>query len=158
MNNLQKEINKYIIKALELTRDEIVNVIALKVLEYYSEDVFSPPDKATPDYYVRTHQMANELKKSDVTPYKSGFEFWCGWDDEYLNFRYDGGFVAKGRSKKYDAITGEQVLKAFDSGTHGYTVKGQHRYWQESLSELGGEKGILELFKKNCIKVGLPIK
>ena len=61
-------------------------------------------------------------------------------------------------SKKYDAITGEQVLKAFDSGTHGYTVKGQHRYWQESLSELGGEKGILELFKKNCIKVGLPIK
>ena len=41
--------------------------------------------------------------------------------------------------------------------SHGGLVPGEHDYWDEALSELGGEEGIIELFKQNCIKVGIPI-
>ena len=156
MKDLENIVNKYIIKALELTRDEIAHVIAKKVLEYYSEDVFSPPDTATPDTYVRTGKMANNFQKSDIITVNNGFEFWCGWDDDYLTFRYPKGFNGKG--KIYNGITGKEVLDAFNSATHGYTVQGKHNYWYESITELGGDTGITDLFRQNCKKVGLPIR
>ena len=83
------------------------------------------------------------------------FECRIGWDSEYLQFRYPRGF---GKSK-YNGITGLQVLKAFNSGTHGYTVEGEHNYWDEALQEIDSKYGGIEnLFKTNCKKVGLPIK
>ena len=38
MKELEKVVNKYIIKALELTRDEIFEVVSRKVSDYYNED------------------------------------------------------------------------------------------------------------------------
>ena len=93
------------------------------------------------------------LSATHITQNGNLFEFRVGWDEEYLTFRYPKGF---GKSK-YNGITGLQVLQAFDSGTHGYTVSGSHNYFQEALDELGGESGIINRFKTNCKRVGLNI-
>ena len=153
MKDLEKVVNKYIIKALELTRDEIFEVVSRKVSDYYNEEVFEHEPRDIPDFYQRTGNLMESLSATHITSNGNGYEFRVGWDSEYLQFRYTKGF---GKSK-YNGITGLQVLQAFDSGTHGYTVQGSHNYFQEALDELGNEKGIIELFKKNCKRVGLNI-
>ena len=153
MKELEKVVNKYIIKALELTRDEIFEVVSRKVSDYYNEEVFEHEPRDIPDFYQRTGNLMESLSATHITSNGNGYEFRVGWDSEYLQFRYSKGF---GKSK-YNGITGLQVLQAFDSGTHGYTVQGDHNYWTEALDELGNEQGIIELFKKNCKRVGLNI-
>ena len=153
MKDLEKVVNKYIIKALELTRDEIFEVVSRKVSDYYNEEVFEHEPRDIPDFYQRTGNLMESLSATHITSNGNRYEFRVGWDSEYLQFRYPRGF----RKSKYNGITGLQVLQAFDSGTHGYTVQGEHNYWTEALNELGNEKGIIELFKKNCKRVGLNI-
>ena len=153
MKDLEKVVNKYIIKALELTRDEIFEVVSRKVSDYYNEEVFEHEPRDIPDFYQRTGNFMESLSATNITSNGNGYEFRVGWDSEYLQFHYPKGF---GKSK-YNGITGLQVLQAFDSGTHGYTVQGNHNYWTEALDELGNEQGIIELFKKNCKRVGLNI-
>ena len=97
------------------------------------------------------------LTASHITKSGNSMEFRVGWDDEYLTFRYPRWFTHKTYGDAYNGITGLQVLQAFNSGTHGYTVIGEHNYWDEALAELGGEQGIINIFKANCKKVGLPI-
>ena len=158
MKELEKVVNKYIIKALELTRDTIFEIVSQKVLDYYSEDVFASPPTNEPDFYQRGTKEMNlmeSLAATRVDQHGNMFECRIGWDSEYLQFRYPRGF---GKSK-YNGITGLQVLKAFNSGTHGYTVEGEHNYWDEALQEIDSKYGGIEnLFKTNCKKVGLPIK
>ena len=153
MKDLEKVVNKYIIKALELTRDEIFEVVSRKVSDYYNEEVFEHEPRDTPDFYQRTGNLMESLSATHITSNGNGYEFRVGWDSEYLQFHYPKGF---GKSK-YNGITGLQVLQAFDSGTHGYTVSGSHNYFQEALDELGGESGIINRFKTNCKRVGLNI-
>ena len=154
MKDLEKVVNKYIIKALELTRDEIFEVVSRKVSDYYNEEVFEHEPRDIPDFYQRTGNLMELLSATHITSNGNGYEFRVGWDSEYLQFRYPKGF---GKSK-YNGITGLQVLQAFDSGTHGYTVQGSHNYWTEVFEELNSKYGsIVNLFKENCKKVGLPI-
>ena len=154
MKDLEKVVNKYIIKALELTRDEIFEVVSRKVSDYYNEEVFEHEPRDIPDFYQRTGNLMELLSATNITSNGNGYEFRVGWDSEYLQFRYPKGF---GKSK-YNGITGLQVLQAFDSGTHGYTVQGNHNYWTEVFEELNSKYGsIVNLFKENCKKVGLPI-
>ena len=153
MKDLEKVVNKYIIKALELTRDEIFEVVSRKVSDYYNEEVFEHEPRDIPDFYQRTGNLMESLSATHITSNGNGYEFRVGWDDDYLTFHYPKGF-GKG---KYNGITGLQVLQAFDSGTHGYTVSGSHNYFQEALDELGGESGIINRFKTNCKRVGLNI-
>lgn len=153
MKDLEKVVNKYIIKALELTRNEIFEVVSRKVFDYYNEEVFEHDPRDIPDFYQRTGNLMESLSATHITSNGNGYEFRVGWDDDYLTFRYPKGF---GKSK-YNGITGLQVLQAFDSGTHGYTVSGPHNYFQEALDELGGESGIINRFKTNCKRVGLNI-
>ena len=153
MKDLEKVVNKYIIKALELTRDEIFEVVSRKVSDYYNEEVFEHEPRDIPDFYQRTGNLMESLSATNITSNGNGYEFRVGWDSEYLQFRYPKGF---GKSK-YNGITGLQVLQAFDSGTHGYTVSGSHNYFQDALDELGGESGIINRFKTNCKRVGLNI-
>ena len=153
MKDLEKIVNKYIIKALELTRDEIFEVVSRKVSDYYNEEVFEHEPRDIPDFYQRTGNLMESLSATHITSNGNGYEFRVGWDDDYLTFRYPKGF---GKSK-YNGITGLQVLQAFDSSTHGYTVSGSHNYFQEALDELGGESGIINRFKTNCKRVGLNI-
>ena len=154
MKDLEKVVNKYIIKALELTRDEIFEVVSRKVSDYYNEEVFEHEPRDIPDFYQRTGNLMESLSATNITSNGNGYEFRVGWDSEYLQFNYPKGF---GKSK-YNGITGLQVLQAFDSGTHGYTVQGNHNYWTEVFEELNSKYGsIVNLFKENCKKVGLPI-
>ena len=153
MKDLEKVVNKYIIKALELTRDEIFEVVSRKVSDYYNEEVFEHEPRDIPDFYQRTGNLMESRSATHITSNGNGYELRVGWDSEYLQFHYPKGF---GKSK-YNGITGLQVLQAFDSGTHGYTVQGNHNYWTEVLDELGNEQGIIELFKKNCKPVRLNI-
>lgn len=153
MKDLENVVNKYIVKALELTRDEIFEVVSRKVSDYYNENVFIYDPTDEPDFYQRTGKLMESLSASHITKNENGYEFRVGWDDDYLTFRYPKGF---GKSR-YNGITGLQVLQAFDTSTHGYTVQGSHNYWTEALDELGNEFGLIERFKKNCKRVGLPI-
>lgn len=154
MKDLENIVNKYIVKALELTRDEIFQIISQKVSDYYNEDVFREPPTNTPDFYERTYNLMESLSATHVIKNGNIYEFRVGWDSEYLSFRYKKGFG----DSKYNGITGLQVLNAFNSSTHGYTVQGEHNYWDEAINELNTKYGSLNnLFKINCKKVGLPI-
>lgn len=153
IKDLDKVFEPYLEKAMILTRDEIFEVVSRKVSDYYNEPVFQHDPTDVPDYYQRTGNLMESLTATHISKSGNYMEFRVGWDDDYLTFRYPKGF---GKSK-YNGITGLQVLQAFDSGTHGYTVIGSHNYFQEALDELGGELGIINRFKANCKKVGLPI-
>lgn len=153
IKDLDKVFEPYLEKAMLLTRDEIFKVVSRKVSDYYNEPVFQHDPTDVPDYYQRTGNLMESLTATHITKSGNSMEFRVGWDDDYLTFRYPKGF---GKSK-YNGITGLQVLQAFNSGTHGYTVDGEHNYWDEALAELGGEQGIINRFKANCKKVGLPI-
>lgn len=153
IKDLDKVFEPYLEKAMILTRDEIFEVVSRKVSDYYNEPVFQHDPTDVPDYYQRTGNLIESLTATHISKSGNMMEFRVGWDDDYLSFRYPKGF---GKSK-YNEITGLQVLQAFNSGTHGYTVDGEHNYWDEALDELGGEQGIINRFKANCKKVGLPI-
>lgn len=154
IKDLNNVIQPYIIKALEKTRDEIFEVVSQKVFDYYEEPVFNKPDETKPDYYQRTYNLMESLSASHINKNGDYYEFTVGWDRDYLSFRYPKGFG----SSKYNGITGLQVLKAFNDGSHGYTVLGSHDFWNEAIEELGGEKGIISRFKNNLKNCGLPLK
>lgn len=157
MNQMGKLITPYVRKAMELTRDRIFEVVSQKVSDYYNEEVFSPPDTSEPDYYNRTGRLMESLSATHIEQSGNTLSFRVGWDDDYLTFRYPGGFVKKGSSGSYNKATGLQVLNWMDSNSHGGTVDGEHSYWTEAINELGGQSGLIDLFKSNCKKVGLPI-
>jgi hypothetical protein len=157
INDLDKVLSPYIIKAMELTRDRIFEVISQKVSDYYNEPVFNNTDPTVPRYYDRTGTLMESLTGSHVTKTGNSYAFTVGWEDDYLSFRYPGGFVRKHSNGTFNELTGKQVLEAFNSSSHGFTVKGSHDYFDEAIEELGGEAGIVALFKKNCKRVGIPI-
>ena len=61
IKDLEKTLNKYLIKALELTRDEIFEVVFKKVEDYYNEPVFSSLDPTEPAFYERTYKLMESL-------------------------------------------------------------------------------------------------
>lgn len=160
MSNLTRIIELRMIKAMELTRDDIFKVVSQKVFDYYEEPVFGTKrnsDPSEPEYYQRGHagrSLMDSLTASNVKKNGDNYEFTVGWDRDYLTFRYPTGFG----NSAYNGITGLQVLQAFDSGTHGYIVHGSHKYFQEAIMELGGQEGIKKKFKKNLKKCGLNVK
>ena len=154
MNDLTQILESRVIKALEMTRDEIFEVISKKVFDYYEEPVFNPPDKTEPDYYNRTYKLMEGLTGSHVIKNGDTYEFTVGWDKNYLMFRYSGGTG----SSPYNAITGLEVLQQFNNKTHGYTVPGSHNYWDEAINELGGKVGITNKFMNNLRKCGVPVQ
>jgi hypothetical protein len=157
INDFEKIVSSYLIEALTLTRDEIFSVVSQKVIDYYYEPVFDNDDPTQPVYYKRTGKLLEELSATNITKNGDAYEFTVGWPDDYLRFRYSGGFVITGSNGSYNKATGQKVLTWMNSESHGGTVDGEHRFWDEAISELNGKKGIIELFKSNCKKVGLPI-
>lgn len=157
-NEFEKFFNSKLQKAMELTRDEVFEVVSSKVSDYYNEDVFATPPTDVPDYYERTGILMESLSGGRVIKQGNGYSFTVGFDDDYLEFRYSGGFTTRRYGSKYNTITGEQVLQAFNSGTHGYTVQGSHNYWDEALSEISSRGGLDGILKRNLIKLGVPIK
>ena len=146
MNDLEKVLQPYIIKSMELTEETIFKKIKEKVEDYYAE--------YQPTVYQRTGKLREAPFKSEVNKNGNGYYFVVGFKDDYLTFQYP---LSKQWSDNIFA-TGEDVLGYFNSHSHGGTVRGSHDYWDEVLSDLGGDVGIINLFKQNCKRVGLPIK
>lgn len=160
-NEFEKFFNSKLQKAMELTRDEVFEVVSSKVMEYYHEPVFDNSDPTEPKYYSRgtdDMSMMESLTGGHVTKQGNNYSFTVGFDDDYLEFRYSGGFTTRRYGSKYNAITGEQVLQAFNTGTHGYTVQGSHNYWDEVLDEINSRGGLDGILKRNLIKLGVPIR
>ena len=157
-NEFEKFFNSKLQKAMELTRDEVFEVVSSKVSDYYNEDVFATPPTDVPDYYERTVTLMESLSGGHVIKQGNVYSFTVGFDDDYLEFRYSGGFTTRRYGSKYNAITGEQVLQAFNTGTHGYTVQGSHKYWDEALDEINSRGGLDGILKRKCQQVGIPIK
>lgn len=158
MDDLNKVLQPLIEKAMKLTEDAIFKVVSQKIVDYYNEPVFDNSlDPSESVYYNRTGRLLEELTASKIEKKGNQFSFTIGWDDDYLSFRYPGGFVKKHTSASYNKATGLQVLNWMNSSSHGGTVDGEHDFWDEALGELGNEAGILNIFKQNCKRVGIPI-
>lgn len=157
IKDLEKMLDPYLQKAAIKTRDEIFEIVSRKVLDYYEEPVFSDPDPTEPDYYSRTGKLLESLTASHVTKTKNGYEFTVGWDSDYLSFRYNKGFTTKRYGNRYNGITGTQVLQAFNTGTHGFTVDGEHNYFDEAIDEINSRGGADGIFIKHLKKLGVPI-
>ena len=167
LKDLNKVLQPYITKAMEMTRDEIARIIQKHVDEYYEEDFFvknSPQNK--PYSYQRTNRFKNALSES-VYPvqYKDGkFSFRVGFSEEYLEFEYKGG------------ATGFEVLGWASEGAHGGIYgnnsndfmglptndkygDGNVFFWNDAMIEIEDKYGSIEkLFLMNCKKVGLSLK
>src|SRR5574344_13109 len=150
MNQMEKVVTPYIRKAMELTRDRIFEVVSQKVSDYYNERVFSPPDEDGPDVYVRTGRLMESLSATHIEQSGNTLSFRVGFDKEYLEFHYP--FSGRGIP-----ATGLDVLTWMDNRSHGGTVLGKHSYWTEAINELGGQTGLMKIFKDNCKTVGLPL-
>lgn len=153
INYLNKALEPYLEKAMMLTRDEIFEVVSRKVSEYYNEPVFDNDDPSEPKYYQRTGALMENLTASHITKTGNTLSVSVGWDDDYLQMRYTNQFYPQQLG-----ATGLSILRSFNASRHGWSVKGEHDYWDEALDELGGEQGIIKLFIANCKKVGLLIK
>ena len=89
--------------------------------------------------------MLNSLVKTEVI--QSGNEISCRVEvgQDYLNYEYPKG------------ATGLEVWEWANDMTHGGTVKGKLKVWNDSIDELGGRDGIMRLMKNNLKRCGVPI-
>lgn len=141
MNDLSKILEARIKKALEMTQDEIWEVIQNHIDAYYSE--------YSPKKYIRTFKFQTEsLIKTKVI--KDGNKLSCTVeiDPEYLHYTYPGGYA-----------TGLGVAMEANQQSHGGIQDDSFgRFWDDSMAELGLAPGILYIMKKNLKACGVPVK
>jgi len=146
MSDLTKIIESRIQQALKMTQQEIFEVIQQHITDYYKEPVFRNGTSAIPMIYDRTYKLLNSLIKTDIV--KSGGTISCSVeiDPNYLNYHYMGG------------ASGLDVMLSANEQFHGWSIEGDMRIWDDALTELGLEPGILYIMKRNLKKYGVPIK
>ena len=142
-NDLVKILDARVSQALKMTQNEIYKVIQSSLSEYYHEPVFG--GSSIPKQYERLYKMLNSIVKTDIV--RSGSSFICtvGVDEGYLNYTYPGG------------ATGREVWEWANTNTHGGTVEGNLKVWNNAINNLGGEQGIINLMKQNLKKCGVPV-
>lgn len=143
MSELKRVFQNRASFALKMTRDEIFKVFQKHISEYYSEPVFG--GSPIPKVYDRLYKMLNSLIKTDVI--QSGYEIYCKVeiDRNYLNYTYPEG------------ATGREVLEWANDNSHGGTVEGKLKVWNDAIEELGGKSGVVNLMKQNLKKCGVPV-
>jgi len=146
MSDLTKIIESRIQQALKMTQQEIFEVIQQHITDYYKEPVFRNGTSAIPMIYDRTYKLLNSLIKTDIV--KSGGNISCKVeiDQNYLDYHYMGG------------ASGLDVMLSANEQFHGWSIEGDMRIWDDALTELGLEPGILYIMKSNLKKYGVPIK
>lgn len=158
IKDLNKVIKPYIKKAMILTRDEIFEIVSQKIVDYYYEDVFAPPNEDEPVQYQRTGRLLESLSASNLSESNGIYSFTVGFDDEYLSFEYPGN-PNQPKKPHFNPATGEDVIRWMNSGWHGGKVAGSHNYLDEAMEEINIKYGgISQLFKRNLRRAGLPIK
>ena len=143
-NDIIKILDARVSQALRMTQDEIYKAIMKELNNYYHEPVFHG-GSSIPVIYKRLYKMLNSIVKTDIV--RSGDSFNCtvGVDEGYLNYTYPGG------------ATGQEVWEWANANTHGGTIRGNLKVWDNAIDCLGGEQGIINLMKQNLKKCGVPI-
>ena len=166
LKELEKLLQPYLIKAMELTRDEVTKIIQKYVDAYYEENFFvqnSPKNK--PYMYERTERFRDALYES-VQPvkYQNGkFSFRVGYSDEYLDFVYDGGatgfeVLAWANEGSHGGIYGNSTSNFIGLNANDRYGEGNIFFWNDAMEEIRQKYGSIEdLFIMNCKKLGLPI-
>ena len=157
MKELEKAIQGRLSLALKFTQQEIYKVIQENIKNYYEEKVFYDRTtgnmSAIPSVYDRTYQFLNSLIKTDVVIKNGSVSCSVMIDTDSLDYIQDGNVVVDMINRGYHAD------KSLNDGTYETprNIYAKSHFWDVSLQQLGGYNGILEIMKKNCKRVGLPI-
>lgn len=146
MNDLIKILESRIQQALKMTQQEIFEVIQQHITDYYKEPVFRNGTSAIPMLYDRSYKLLNSLIKTDIVKTNGTISCSVEIDPNYLDYQYIGG------------ASGLDVMLSANEQFHGWSIEGDMRIWDDALTELGLEPGILYIMKSNLKKYGVPIK
>lgn len=158
MKDLEKFMQGRLSLALKFTQQEIYKVIQENIKNYYEEKVFydrtSGSMSAIPNVYNRTYQFLNSLIKTDVIIRNGKVSCSVMIDTDSLDYLQDGDIVVDMINRGYHAD------KSLNDGFYETprNIYAKSKFWDDSLEQLGGYDGILQIMKKNCKKVGIPIK
>lgn len=154
MKDLNKIIEKRAALALKMAQKEIGECIQESIDEYYKERVFLDGTSATPLIYDRTYKLLNSMVKTEIIKKGNTLSCQVGINDDYLNYKYPGSDMPY----SLDA-TGRDVLTwNNEDGSHGYTVDGEWKIWNEAMQTLSGKNGIISILVSKLKKSGLNIK
>lgn len=142
-NDLIKILDVRVAMALKMTQNEICKAFQISLSEYYHEPVFG--GSSIPKQYERLYKMLNSIVKTDIIKSGCGFSCTVEVDRDYLGYNYQGG------------ATGQEVWEWANANTHGGTIKGNLKVWDNAIDYLGGEQGIINLMKQNLKKCGVPV-
>lgn len=148
---LDKIMESYIKSALKKTQDEIALAIQESINEFYKE--------YSPTFYKRTYKFLNSLVKTDIRRIGNTIQCEVKIDEEYLKYSYPN----KGFSHNLSA-TGLDVVQWANRDIHGFGNHGgsvdvgrNDGFFNAGLQDLGGNIGIVSIFKTNLQKRGLKI-
>ena len=155
INELNRILEQRVSMALKMAQKDIRECIQESIDEYYKEKVFNGGTSATPLVYERTYKLLNSMIKTEIV--KNGNTLTCevGISDEYLNYQYPGT-----RDWRFNLpATGRDVLTwNNEDGSHGGTVDGDWKIWEEAMRSLGGETGIMSILISKLKKCGINVK
>lgn len=154
ISDLSKSIDLKIPFALQKTQKFISECIQESINEYYKEKAFRGKTSNIPIVYERTYKLMDSLVKTE--PVKNGDTYSCQVkiDESFLNYQYPGTYGLSSMP-----ATGRDVLVwNNEDGSHGGTVDGDWRIWDEAMTTLGGEYGIMSIFISKLKNCGIPIK
>lgn len=128
--HLEKIMQNVIKLALQMTQDDIFDVIQKHINIYYSEYV--------PLQYQRTDTFKDSIFVSGIKISANGAECTVEINRDYLRHIYEGG------------ASGLEVTNWANQSLHGgIDVGTNHNFFDAALDELGGKPGITKIFKKN---------
>ena len=154
INDLNKILEQRVSMALKMAQKDIGECIQESIDEYYREKVFRGGISATPLIYDRTWKLLNSMVKTEIVKNGNSLSCQVGISDDYLNYKYPGTNGLNG----VDA-TGRDVLDwNSENGSHGGTVDGDWKIWEQAMQSLSGENGIMSIFISKLKKCGINIK
>ena len=154
IDELQRLLEQRATFALKSTQQIVYDCIQESIIEYYHEKVFSGGTSSTPKVYDRTWKLLNSLVKTNIVKVGNTIQCEVKIDDSYLTYQYPG-------TEGWDGVsaTGLDVLTwNEENGSHGGTVDGDWKIWDEAMRTLGGETGIMAILTSKLKKAGLNIK
>lgn len=152
IKDLNKILEQRATLVLQMAQKDIAECIQESINEYYKEKVFRGGTSNVPAVYDRTFKLLNSLVKTEIVKKGNALSCEVKIDDAYLNYHYPntmGGIAATG----LDVLTWNNK-----DGSHGGTVDGDWRIWDEAIRTLGGETGIMRILEEKLKKCGITVK
>ena len=154
INDLNKILEQRVSMALKMAQKDIGECIQESIDEYYKEKVFRGGTSAIPLIYDRTYKLLNSMIKTEIVKNGNSLSCQVGISDDYLNYKYPGTNGLDG----VDA-TGRDILDwNSENGSHGGSVDGDWKIWEQAMQSLSGENGIMSIFISKLKKCGINIK